>query len=53
MIVCLPLCTMANSLLANSTMTLVPCGISVSSVIKILHGDGLKLSTGLLKTKQH
>ncbi len=30
-------------------MMLVPCGISVSSVMKILHGDGLKLPTGPLR----
>ncbi len=43
MIICLPLSTMAKGLWANYIMTLVPHDISVSSVIKILGGDGLKL----------
>ncbi len=39
MIICLPL---SKTLRANTT-TLVPGGISLSFVIKILHANGLKL----------
>ncbi len=40
---------MAKGLWTNSVTTLVPHGVSVSSVIEILHGVGLKLSIGPLR----
>ncbi len=46
MIICLPLSKMAKGLWVNSVMTLVQV-VSLSSVIKILFDDRLKLSTDL------
>ncbi len=44
---------MTKGLWANHTTASVPRSISVSSLIKILHGDGLKLSLGPLSYTQY